>query len=72
MNISDYNDVAILIRQSDKDRSLHEITKFDEYFNNYVLTGKEDSIPDYLKSILNDMNIRKETKNGSKRTLCHL
>ena len=29
-------------------------------FNNYVLTGKEDSIPDYLKKILSDMNIRKE------------
>lgn len=32
----------------------------NQTFNNYVLTGKEDLIPDYLKKILSDMNIRKE------------
>ena len=36
MNISDYSDVAIVIRQSDKDRFLHEITKFDEYFKENI------------------------------------
>lgn len=47
MNISDYSDVAIVIRQSDKDRFLHEITKFDEYFkeniraSGYGFTTKE-------------------------------
>ena len=36
MNISDYSDVAIVIRQGDKDRFLHEITKFDEYFKENI------------------------------------
>ena len=36
MNISDYSDVAIVIRQRDKDRFLHEITKFDEYFKENI------------------------------------
>ena len=34
--ISYYSDVAIVIRQSDKDRFLHEITKFDEYFKENI------------------------------------
>lgn len=34
--ISYYSDVAIVIRQSDKDRFLHEITKFDEYFEKNI------------------------------------
>ena len=38
--MSYYSDVAIVIRQSDKDRFLHEITKFDEYFKeNICATG---------------------------------
>lgn len=38
--MSYYSDVAIVIRQSDKDRFLHEITKFDkQYKENIRATG---------------------------------
>ena len=59
-----YSDVAIVIRQSDKDRFLHEITKFDEYFKEniratgYGFTTKE--VYNLAKTYDNVVSINKD------------
>lgn len=56
MSISNYSDVAIVIRQSDKDRFLHEITKFDEYFKTkeiYNLATTYDNVMNIVSEKFN-------------------